>query len=281
MDKATENTMENTMIFIHGAMDFEMEAILSELKKRSQHMVLSATYDGKPVNASNANQANGPTWDTILDEAKRTGFDNDDIDIVFIECRVYGLDADYVCDHHNFGDYGFGKPPKDYWKASSIGQVWGLIGKQPTETDLLVAAADHCLGAAYRGECPDVDPDKLARMRAEVRAKFQNRNTNDVMNDINTSTQELKNADRIELSSEIFVADMRGDTPWPELPEAACRADLPYISGPLIGPDGKKKYTCSGTENVINAFMNKWAPDNGLINIYGDSKRGFAGGYEK
>ena len=28
---------------------------------------------------------------------------------------------------------------------------------------VLIAAADHCLGAAYRGECPGVDPDELPR----------------------------------------------------------------------------------------------------------------------
>jgi hypothetical protein len=30
---------------------------------------------------------------------------------------------------------------------------------------VLAAAADHCLAAAYRGECPGVDPDALMRWR--------------------------------------------------------------------------------------------------------------------
>jgi hypothetical protein len=34
---------------------------------------------------------------------------------------------------------------------------------------VLVAAADHCLAAAYRGECPGVDPDALMRWRVETR----------------------------------------------------------------------------------------------------------------
>src|SRR5690606_24433639 len=37
------------------------------------------------------------------------------------------------------------------------------------------AAADHCLGAAYRGECPGVDPDALMHWRVAQRATFQGR----------------------------------------------------------------------------------------------------------
>src|SRR5690606_42081711 len=40
---------------------------------------------------------------------------------------------------------------------------------------VLAAAADHCLAAAYRGECPGVDPDALMRWRVESRAAFQGR----------------------------------------------------------------------------------------------------------
>jgi hypothetical protein len=32
---------------------------------------------------------------------------------------------------------------------------------------VLAAAADHCLAAAYRGECHGVDPDALMRWRVE------------------------------------------------------------------------------------------------------------------
>jgi len=37
------------------------------------------------------------------------------------------------------------------------------------------AAADHCLAAAYRGECPGVDPDDLMRWRVATRARHQGR----------------------------------------------------------------------------------------------------------
>lgn len=35
---------------------------------------------------------------------------------------------------------------------------------------VLIAAADHCLAAAYQGKCRGVDPDQLMRWRAECRA---------------------------------------------------------------------------------------------------------------
>jgi hypothetical protein len=38
----------------------------------------------------------------------------------------------------------------------------------PTDI-ILAAAADHCLAAAYRGECPGVHPDELMRWRVEPR----------------------------------------------------------------------------------------------------------------
>lgn len=49
---------------------------------------------------------------------------------------------------------------------------------------VLTAAADHCLAAAYRGECPGVDPEALMRWRAESRARFQVRAVEDVLLDI-------------------------------------------------------------------------------------------------
>lgn len=171
---------------------------------------------------------------------------------------------------------------------------------------VLTAAADHCLGAAYRGECPGVDPDELMRFRAESRAKFQQRDVSDVLTDIEATKLALNDADVILLNqidpygycmgcnrhvtpdeeNEDWdycecpsAADMRREPPWPELPEAATRANIPYISGPLNCPDGRRKITCSGTPDVIKAFMSHWATEEGLTDIYGDPERGFAGGY--
>lgn len=166
---------------------------------------------------------------------------------------------------------------------------------------IMIAAADHCLGAAYAGKCPGVDTKELGRFRAEERARFSGRDVRDVLSDIERTTAALMRAGQIVLAgggatgcgadhgydslspdyyATICAADMRRDPPWPELPEAATRAGISYVSGPLECPDGRKKITCSGTREVVEAFMTQWGPAQGLTDIYGDSERGFAGGYE-
>jgi hypothetical protein len=144
---------------------------------------------------------------------------------------------------------------------------------------LTVAAADHCLSAAYAEQCLCVRASDVAAWRVKERAKFQKRPEFEVAKDIETAAAELKYAHQVELASGVFVKDMRRDPPYPELPEAACRVGAGYISGPLAGPDGKKKITCSGNLEQVKAFMEVWAPKEGLTGVYGDPARGFAGGY--
>lgn len=170
---------------------------------------------------------------------------------------------------------------------------------------VLIAAADHCLGAAYRGECPGVDPDALMRWRAESRAKFQGRSVEEVLADVERAQAALRAApsmyleppydiDRFGQPSDwsgypavgseggVEVRDMRqpvNQRPTRELPEAAARLGIGYVSGPLVGPDGRQKITCSGTADQVRAFLDHWAPSQGLVDAYGDPQRGFAGAY--
>lgn len=166
---------------------------------------------------------------------------------------------------------------------------------------VLTAAADHCLGAAYRGQCPEVEPDALMRWRAETRAAFQGRPVAELLADVEAARVALREAPSIDLADPalgphtedhdpslsvcagcardpVYVRDMRRDAPIPELPEAAAREGLAYVSGPLIGPDGRRKYTCSGPPEVIRAFIGHWSEH--LDGVYGDPARGFAGGYD-
>lgn len=186
---------------------------------------------------------------------------------------------------------------------------------------VFAAAADHCLGAAYRGECPGVEPDALMRWRAESRAAFQGRSVGEVLADVEAAQAELSRApgiwlrtgcERCESSGrlptddlvcgdaaccgyatrdcpdcgghpapDVVVRDMRRPEPIAELPEAATRLGVGYVSGPLIGPDGLRKYTVSGTPEQVRAWLDHWAPAQGLTGLYGDPARGFAGGYEE
>lgn len=166
---------------------------------------------------------------------------------------------------------------------------------------VLDAAADHCLGAAYRGMCPGVEPDDLMEWRVASRAAYQGRSAADILADIDRARIALRAADHVALSPGFDrhdiclacrymslthnycecprAADMRGQH-VPELPEAAARDGICFIADVLPGRDGRTKIVCQvGTPDEITAFMRQWAPHNGLIDIYGDPARGFAGGY--
>lgn len=171
---------------------------------------------------------------------------------------------------------------------------------------VLAAAADHCLGAAYAGQCPGVDPEELCRWRTAQRAAFQGRPVDAVLADVEATTMALRDAEWITLNracplcgghdlaagggsnpSGCFcdpadrpdaVRDMRREPPWPELPEAATRLRVAYMAGPLADRGGRRKYVVSGPPETVSAFLS-WAPTQGLIDVYGAPARGFAGAY--
>lgn len=200
----------------------------------------------------------------------------------------------------------------DWFVVSAVNDDGADGGGEPDfdSTDLariprdlvLIAAADHCLGAAYAGDCPGVDPDALMAWRAESRAKFQGRDVSDVLADVERAQAALRAAplmyleppydiDRFGQPSDwsgyppvgseggVEVRDMRQPVPIRELPEAAVRLGIGYVSGPLVGPDGRQKITCSGSASQIRAFLDHWVPAQGLVDAYGDPARGFAGAY--
>ena len=291
-------------LWVLGAPDPEMEAI-EVLLSDAKETVAYATVNGQRCHPGNAYRSSC--------EAAR-GFSGT---VYEVECRVDVLhgsatesidsDANVVTvDHHRPGDPGYGRPPAEFLAASSIGQVLRAMDLPSTPHIAMVAAADHCLGAAYRGECPGIDPAELARFRAAERARNQRRTVDEVMRDINATTAALAAAGLLTLGCDRTVRDMRtcyvcdgrggacgaDETagydgpchcgprgPWPELPEAATRVGVGYISGPLAGPDGRRKITCSGTAEQVRAFIDFWARSQGLLDVYGDPGRGFAGGY--
>ena len=179
---------------------------------------------------------------------------------------------------------------------------------------IYTAAADHCLAAAYRGECPGVDPDALMRWRVEQRAAHQGRSVEEVLADVERAREALMDAPVVRLSPEpwepacgvhgrtgacwqsggpdpsirtdacyamgdpLLAVDMR-ERVVPELPEAAAREGVCFLAR-LPGPDGRTKIVCqAGSPEQIRAFMTTWAPAQGIVDIYGDPARGFAGGY--
>src|SRR5690606_27287468 len=190
---------------------------------------------------------------------------------------------------------------------------------------VLAAAADHCLAAAYRGECPGVDPDELMRWRVETRAAHQGRSVDVLLADVERARVALREAPRIDLGagpvcdmreaytvqtvlavpfaegatvdsagvgdSTFVVFGPRAEGAWDEgghhtfvergvaeLPEAAVREGLAYLAT-VADRDGRQKIVLGGhtTPETVEAFMRVWAPAQGLVDIYGDPARGFAG----
>ncbi|MCC6775656.1 MAG: hypothetical protein IT537_03310 [Hyphomicrobiales bacterium] len=274
-----------TRIWVLGAPDPEMVAIERLLREHGQ-TVLYAVQQGARVQPHTAYEAEAPALAANC--------------YVAVECGWVGDRHVVRVDHHREGDPGYGVAAMDFLDASSIGQVYRILigdasgGSRHAHyshddvhwyvTDnrgrltvvpadiVLTAAADHCLAAAYRGKCPCVDPDALMRWRAESRAIYQRRNVADVLADVEATTAALLVAPVIDTAG---VRNMCREAPWPELPEAAARAGVGYVSGPIRQQDGSVKYTCCGTAEQVSAWMDEQRT-RGLA-PYGDPARGFAG----
>lgn len=297
--------------FILGAGDPEMAAV-ETLARAAGARVGYAMRGHERVRPGDAYRAEWVRWDEDDSAGPVEGT------VVLVECDF----SEGVCppwedtdrmvevvrvDHHRPGDPGYGLPPEKFLRASSIGQVLDLLGIEPTSEHRMIAAADHCLGAAYAGRCPDIDPDTLLAHRVASRAAFLGFSEGKILRDIEETTAALETApwvilgigkdpdEMVDRSGEdprwsggsfhhprwwhICVRDMRREPPYHELIEAATRIGVGYIAGPFGRPGERRKYTCSGSAEELRAFIAEWAPAHGLTDIYGDPVRGFAGGY--
>jgi len=153
--------------WILGAPDPEMAAVETLLVECGQRVVYAAR-DGRRVRGGDAYRADG----VIAPDGQAAACLDDEV--MLVECGGPVLDglAAGRCDHHRPGDPGYGRPPEEYLPAASLGQVSARLGVDLDHEQRLVAAADHCLGAAYAGQCPGVDPDELGRYRARQRADW-------------------------------------------------------------------------------------------------------------
>lgn len=255
--------------FILGPDDSEMTTIESLLNAGNFRIAYALDAQGNRVTSATAYNvakvrilADKPEHDAECETHSFALGDNP----VWVECAPpdsEGLGL-VVVDHHRPGDTGFGKPPAEYWQAASIGQVAALLGIEPTPELRLVAAADHCLAAAYAGQCPGVDPAQLAEYRIEQLcsvSRASNRGEARTPDQVRASIERAKAtivaaplatigsvcdfgvgryfyaipAAEIELDapypvSDIQVADLRGPQ-IPDLPEAAMILGVGYLAG--------------------------------------------------
>lgn len=155
MEHAVPYLLRVSTLFYLGAKDQEMDRIqdvLTGAGYKSQRLVKA----GDVVNPTNAYRGDKPK---IPDWA---------IQVVAVECAWTNLWDDprvIFVDHHCKGSMGYGAPPERFWQASSIGQVWELIGRPASLYDRLTAAYDHCPEQALMGMCPGIDPAELQKLR--------------------------------------------------------------------------------------------------------------------
>ena len=193
---------------------------------------------------------------------------------VYVECSLQGRAPLARVDHHHPGDPGYEMPPERYLEGSSLGQVLRLLEREPTPTQRLLAASDHCLTAAYQGHCPGVDPDELLFLRASWQAKVSGRTLSDVIEGITDAAARVRRHHDSELGEAVFL----DPTELPrDLPEGAALAGLPVRYRMLLPEGILKEMLKGGTPAAIEAFMAGHEAAGRAA--YGNPYRGYAGTY--
>ena len=281
------------MYFILGAPDPEMHRIEHLLTVAGVSFGY-ASVAGQRVHPGNMYKADGVLSVT-----------GEPVDVValghnihMVECAFEDNDIDVAMyfDHHRAGDRGFGKDPYLYWEASSIGQVYnylvnrhGPVGMVDLPNKLgaarladyrYAAAADHCLAHAYRGKCPGVDPAGLGFWRIMNRAEFQKKSPSELLDLINEACVRIGSLPTVRVGGSEFK-DAR-ECEIPELPEAGARLGVPVLYRLHDKRSGRIKVgVLNGDVGEIKDFIDNAAEELGLVDIYGDPSRGYAGGYEE
>ncbi|HYD30166.1 MAG TPA: hypothetical protein VEB64_04835, partial [Azospirillaceae bacterium] len=181
--------------------------------------------------------------------------------------------------------------PADYWQAASIGQLWRMLAGDAAPPDhlRLVAAMDHCLPAAYAGQCPGIDPrDVFERDLINVAgAPGGHGDPEYIRRLINEASARIAICPVIDMAGQA-VYDGRDLPPTPPgysaealaVTKATCRDGVALLAC-AADADGRRKLTLGGACHpaTVEHFMTVWAPAHGLTGIYGVPARGYAGGY--
>lgn len=162
----------------------------------------------------------------------------------------------YRIDHDRPGDADnptlFGQPPSEYFYASSLGQVYGLIGLRRDSAPVehrFIAAADHCLPDAYQGRCPSVHPQEFAQWRVQTLSAALRLPPSMIEQSVARAGAAIDEAPRVVLSSGREVADL-GTMHLLSAGEAAAIADVPVLV-----------QTASGAPRLLGAsacVMHEW-----------------------
>lgn len=275
-------------VIVFGAPDIE-EQRARKIAAEYGLILATATMGGEKCNPMTAYRADGFALDLTESVAEAS-------ECIIFECSPNAAGSLVVaaqCDHHNPGNFGFGLPPSQYLEASSLGQLLKFLGVEPSQKDKVIAAADHCLAAAYQGQCPGVTAQEVIAMRLPEIMKRENISSEaEAMAGIEAAVKLLKNPTKTVALGGVEVADIRDLGPIPFLVEAGVMTGTAYLAkGDKRFPD---KVNLSGSKPVVAEFLgevvmvegrptypNGWAAKNGLFQAYGDAARGFAGAYDK
>lgn len=269
--------IENAIVVVLGAGDPEMAAISSACAKLGIRTLQAATADGVACRPGNSYTADGYV---------EGGVYADDY-VISVENSVVGLTPNFCADHHNPGDRGYGRPPAEFWSASSIGQVYQhlLEGGIPAmklveafgEERYLVAASDHCPSHAFMGRCPGIDIAALKAMRARNSASFNKMTEVEWLAVVDAAIEQLRQLPVATVGGgEYRVATM--DIPLLNHAQLIAGIPVQYVMSGNARDPRTKVGLLGGEPEMISAWMDEKRND-GLVAIYGDPARGYAGGY--
>ncbi|HEX7690385.1 MAG TPA: hypothetical protein VF453_21945, partial [Burkholderiaceae bacterium] len=193
---------------------------------------------------------------------------------VYVECDLPGRSPVARVDHHHPGDAGYEMPPGRYLEGSSLGQVLRLLEREPSPTQRLLAAGDHCLTAAYQGACPGVDPGDLLFLRAAWQAKVGGRTLSDVVTGITEAAARVRGRHDCATGEARFLDPTRLPS---DLPEGAAYAGLPVRYRMLLPEGVLKEMLKGGTPAAVETFIAEHEAAGRPA--YGNPYRGYAGAY--
>lgn len=254
----------SSVVFALGASDPELVSIQYMLRKGGYSCAF-AYRDGRRCVSSNAYSADAISWRNHRAQQ-----------VVWVECRSpdYNPDIDLIVDHHNEGDPGFSAPPIDYWEGSSIGQVASLIGGKHSDFKL-VAASDHCLSAAMRGECPGIDPKDLMAWRITARSAMAKISPWVLRKRIERAAERVLELPRLNLGG-VQVVDGSFDS-TPELRDAAALVRIPILTTRMTRT-GLIKVGLYGAEPDLTAeWLSSMRSAEVVDHAYGNPHREYAG----
>jgi hypothetical protein len=252
------------VVFALGAFDPEMRSIRYLLGKFGYRCTF-ANRLGRRCVTSNAYKADELSKAVHLDQK-----------IVWVECRssAFSLERDLIVDHHHPGDPGYSAPPSEFWEGSSIGQVAELVGASKSDFQL-VAASDHCLSAAMRGECQGIAPRDLMSWRITTRAAMADIPPWMLRRRIDRAVERIQFLPRIQFGGQLIVDGSFDKTP--ELRDAAAVAGVPiFITKKNAG--GQVKIGLYGACPEVVSFWIKTMQGSGCVErAYGNPFREYAG----